>query len=368
MTSGNGNHSYHAVIQEVLNEARKQNLAVDARLPSVRELARKFEVAKGTVEQALRELVREGLCYAVSRKGVYLARELPPAEAESSTICLVLQYERYSEETNPFYRSLFEGAEAAAVSARHNVLTLHEWRQKNPLQKTREIEQFRQQLAGILGLAIYDERDCLRIRQSGLPAVIVDNETVDLGLDCVVIDNTAVTTELCARVLDAAPGRVFYADFARVHDYDPAVRERAAAFEAAVKAAGRDAGSESRLFLGWPEEPFREVPGAVRALASSGDMPAVVCSDETAARHFLGGLGPNDPRPGRDFLLAYLGFLRPQHANMLEVPALIGAVDFSELGRQGMLLLEERISSGPGRAVRRTVGGRVVEWKGPEGE
>ena len=213
MTSGNGNHSYRAVIQEVLSEARRQNLGADARLPSVRELARKFDVAKGTVEQALRELVREGLCYAVNRKGVYLARELPPAETESSTICLVMQYERYREETNPFYRSLFEGAEAEAVNAKHNVLTLHEWRHKDPLQKSREIEQFRQQLAGVLGLAIYDERDCVRIRQSGLPAVIVDNETVDLGLDCVVIDNTAVTASLCERVLAAAPGRGLYADF-----------------------------------------------------------------------------------------------------------------------------------------------------------
>jgi hypothetical protein len=47
---------------------------------------------------------------------------------------------------------------------------------------------------------------------------------------------------------------------------------------------------------------------------------------------------------------------------MAALPALLGAVDFRELGREGVRLLEERVERGPGRAVRRTVGGKVVEW------
>ena len=355
---------YIRVMESILDEARADGLASGGRLPSVRELAGRYDVAKGTVEQAFRELVREGLCYAVERKGMFLAKEPPEREVPSTTVGIVLSYERYSEETNPFYRSLYEGAEAEAVGCRHNVLTLHEWRRKNPLQKNREVEQFRQQLAGFLALAVYDERDCLRLRDAGIPVVVVDYETRDLGVDCVVIDNPGVMRSLCAAVLAEAPGRVLLVDFERSREYDPAIRERREAFREALAAAGRDVTEKDFVYMDWSEGPQPALEPLKGLFAAPGARPAVVCTDETAARAFLGALGEDRPEPGRDFLLAYLGFLRPQHRDMADVPALIGAVDFRELGRAGMRLLEERIEKGPGRAVRRAVGGEVVSWPG----
>ncbi len=359
---------YIRVMQGILDDARANGLASGGRLPSVRALAGRYGVAKGTVEQAFRELVREGLCFSVDRKGMFLAKEPPDRQTQSTTVGIVLNYERYREETNPFYRSLYEGAEAEAVDRRHNVLALYEWRRKSPLQKNREVEQFGQQLSGFLGLAMYDERDCLRLRDAGIPVVVVDNETLDLGVDCVVIDNPGVMRSLCERVLAEEPGRVLLVDFERDRDYDPAIRERRVAFRETLAAAGRDASAEDFVYVGWPENSLRDLGAAREVLGGPGRKPAVVCTDETTALQFLRGLGTDGPRPGRDFRLAYVGFLRPQLPDMADVPALIGAVDFRELGREGMRLLEERIADGPGRAARRTVGGKVISWPGTGAE
>ena len=364
MISEDSNRPHLTVMRRLLEESRGQKLSRGARLPSVRELSRRYRVAKGTVQQAFAELVREGLCFMVDRKGLFLAKEPPPAEPPSTTVGIVLGYERYNQEDNPFYRALFEGAEMEATGRRHNVLSLCGWKRKGPLEKGREVEQFREQLAGFVALGIYSERDCLRLRDSGAPSVAVDYETGDLGIDCVVIDNRQVMRLLCERVLTEEPGEIFLVDLARPSDYDPAIPERRGAFEAALAAAGRQAAPQNFVYLGGPEGDAGRIDSLRTALRGGAPRPAVLCMDEYTARIFLEKLGPEGPRPGRDFLLAYVGFLQPQYPEMAGVPALIGAVDFRELGREGLRLLEERVERGPGRAVRRTVGGQVMEWPG----
>ena len=69
-------------------------------------------------------------------------------------------------------------------------------------------------------------------------------------------------------------------------------------------------------------------------------------------------------KAGQDLILAYIGYLRPQYKGLERIPAFIGAVDFRELGREGLKLLEERIEKGSGRAVCRRIPGTVIEWKG----
>jgi GntR family transcriptional regulator, arabinose operon transcriptional repressor len=361
-----GQPPYLAVAERLLSDARSQQLTAGARLPSVRELSARYSVAKATVQQAMRQLEREGLLYTIQRKGVFLAKDPPAPTPETATVALVLNYERLNEETNPFYRSLFEGAENEAVRRKHNVLLLYEWSRKSPLQKNREVEQFRRQLGGFLALGLYDEHDCLRLRASSVPVVVVDYETLDLGIDCVVIDNLGAMRLLCERVLQQRPGRTFLVDLARSRDYDPAVGERHQAFHAAMAANGRDAGSgddHNVILLDNGRGRPTETGNLLAAVAAGGRPPAVICTDEFTARQLLEELGSEGPQPDRDFLLAYLGHLKPQHPEMRKLPAIIYAIDFSELGREGMRLLGERIENGPGRAIRRTVSGTIIEWR-----
>jgi DNA-binding LacI/PurR family transcriptional regulator len=355
------------VMARLIEDARRDGLGADSALPSVRALASRYAVAKGTVEQAFRELVREGLIYSVDRKGMFLAKDPPAAAADCTTVGLVLQYGRYEQEDNPFYRAIYEGAEREAAGRRHNVLSLWGWGRKGPLEKDREVAQFREGLAGFLALATYDDRDCLRLRDSGRPVAAVDCETLELGIDCAVIDNPAVMGALCARVLAERPAEALLVDLRRKSDYDPAVAERHAAFRKTMADAGRQAGDDRFVLLPPTGPAGAEIEAVRRAVTAAPGHTALVCCDEFATALLLRLLGADGPRPGRDFRLAYLGSREPGHADVRPWPALIGAVDFRELGRAGMLLLEERIAAGPGRAVRRTGPGAVVEWPGEGG-
>jgi DNA-binding LacI/PurR family transcriptional regulator len=355
---------HEMVIQRLLEDCRTRRLSGGDRLPSVRELARRYNVAKTTVQQAFGELVRDGLCQVVDRKGLFLLKEPPPPEQRLLTVGLVMTYQRYHEEDNPFYRALFEGAESEAVRGRRNVLSLCDWKTKSPLQKKREVEQFRTQLAGFVALGIYDERDCLRLRESGAPVVAVDYETLDLGIDCVVIENRALMLALAQRVLALDPGEVHYLDLERASDYDPAIVDRRRALEQALKAAGRPVQSVGRHFLKRDGTGLEPLVSALTRPGGDGRRPAVICTDDFVAGKLAAALGPQVPAPGRDFALAYVGPARPQYPALENLPALIGAVDFRELGREGVRQIEARVASGPGRAVRRTVGGEVVAWPG----
>ena len=355
---------HQMVIQQLLEDCRQRGLAGGDRLPSVRDLSGRYRVAKTTVQQAFRELVREGLCRVVDRKGLFLACAPPPPAPSLSTIGMVMTYQRYNDEDNPFYRALFEGAEAEAARGRRNVLSLCDWKTKGPLQKNREVEQFRERLAGFVALGLYDERDCLRLRDSGIPVVAVDYQTLDLGIDCVVIDNRAVMFDLAQRALSLDPGDVYYLDLERASEYDPAVPERRGAFGQALEAAGRPADSPVPVYLKRDGTGPDQLVSGLRAHRGKRRRPAVICTDDFVANRLVSFLASGGPVPGRDFTLAYIGAARPQYPSLESAPALIGAVDFRELGREGVRLLEERAAQGAGRAVRRTVGGKVVQWPG----
>ena len=101
--------------------------------------------------------------------------------------------------TSSIERSI-ESAEIAATEHTHNILSLYQWRRKSPQQKEWELEQFSERLAGILAFGIYDDRDCLRIRDTGIPTVVVDYETIGLGIDCIIIDDVPIMRALCERI------------------------------------------------------------------------------------------------------------------------------------------------------------------------
>ncbi len=358
---------YLSISRRILEEARAQHLQADARLPSVRVLAKRYGVDKAVLVQSFKHLADAGLCYAIPAKGTFLTQEPPVPAPESTTVCTVLNYTTYTKEDNPFYRLLYEGVAEEATTLQHNLLYLHNWRHKGALEKNEELAQFCEQLAGFVALGIYDDHDCLRLRNTGLPVVVVDTETTTLGLDCVMIDNQSIMRALCERVVAENPDRIFLVDIARAKNYDPSIVERRAVFEAVLASAGRPAGPEDLIYLGRCEnlrldlEPFR------KALKRSGSRPTVVCMDEFVANQWLlelekeaGQTGCRPVEAGEHFLLAYLGFLQPLYPSVARAPAFVGAVDFRELGRAGVRLLEDRIENGCGRAVRKSIPGKVI--------
>ena len=115
--------------------------------------------------------------------------------------------------------------------------------------------------------------------------------------------------------------------------------------------------------MGAPDNRHKEIEPLATALKNN-KKTAVVCMDDNVAQLIIRELDKKDASLKKDLILAYIGFLRPQYEILENIPAFIGAVDFRELGREGLRLLEERIEKGPGRAVCRRIPGTVIEWKG----
>src|SRR5579862_8307038 len=61
--------------KQILAYLRDSGLHRDARLPSIRQIARRMNTTKAVAERAVRSLVGDGFCYAQQGLGVFLAVE-----------------------------------------------------------------------------------------------------------------------------------------------------------------------------------------------------------------------------------------------------------------------------------------------------
>lgn len=64
---------YEQIRSAIAGAVQQGRLSADARLPTVRQLARDLNVAPATVAHAYRELERDGLVYSAGRKGTFVA-------------------------------------------------------------------------------------------------------------------------------------------------------------------------------------------------------------------------------------------------------------------------------------------------------
>jgi len=345
---------YLSVARTILKEIRTRGLSPGTKLPSLRVLADRYGVGKAVVEQAFKWLAEEGVCRTVQGKGTFLAAVPPEEMISAGTVGIVLNYLPYSEENHPFYRAIYEGAAGEAVRRLYNILCIHHWDTKSGFQKKSEIQSFSDTVAGFVALGVYNDEDYLRLRRTDLPVVAVDYDTVMLGVDCVLIDDRGVVSLMTRELLRRGVEEVFFVDIFRTRDYDPSVKERRRSFEESVKShGGVDA---DVLYL---DDGGKDVAPLAERLRKGGGEVGIVCCDEFAASRLLDRVGLETLRGA---VVSYVGGRRPAFPGLEKLPAVIGAVEFRELGRAGIRLLEERIRKGPGRARCIRISGRLVEW------
>jgi len=350
-----------------LSASASRDCAGGSALPSVRKISRIYGVSKAAAERAVRSLVRDGICYTQHGRGVFLAVENPEeAVSGSKTIGVVFGFLEYPRTDHRFYRQVYEGTQEWTARSRCNVLKLFSWRAKSAGQKANELARFAPLLGGLVALGIYSDEDCILLRNTGLPLVVLDYDTELLGIDCAVLNNYRTMYELGRRLMAEDPGEVFLVSMERLSHDAPALLERRTALERAMAEADRrlrpgniismvpndgptDAEDRERLTPVW------------QAARQGGRRTAVVSVDEYLVSRICTTLLDLGLEPGRDFLLAYVG---PEDMpdELLPHPAFIGAYDYHELGRLGTGLLERRIKTGPGRPVKAVVTGAVREY------
>ncbi len=362
-----GGQASHLILREaLLREVRQAGVRRGRSLPSIRDISRRHGVSKAVAERAVRSLIDDGICYAEQGRGVFLAvgsrEELGELLRASRTVAVVFGFMEYPRTGHLFYRQVYEGTQEWIAAERYNVLKLYNWRSKATAHKDRELARFTGGVDGFIALGIYSDEDCVRLRNTGVPLVVLDYDTESLGVDCVVMDNAATMYRLAGRVMAEDPGELFLLCVERLSGDDPAHVERRASVERAAAERERELRPEGVIALHVDEEGGdRERLGGIReALRKGGRRPAVVLDDEHLVERAVRTLAAWGFEPGRDYLLAYVGPAEP----LPEVgahPALVGAYDYRKLGGAGGELLGKRMESGAGRPVKVTVTGEVRE-------
>lgn len=88
-TLGDSRPAYLQVAEALRTEISHGRLNPGQRLPSVRDLSARFEIAAVTVQNALRVLREEGLIVSRSTRGYYVRDELPEPPAASAEYALI---------------------------------------------------------------------------------------------------------------------------------------------------------------------------------------------------------------------------------------------------------------------------------------
>jgi len=174
--------SYLIVREELPERIREQGLRRGSALPSIRKISRIYGVSKAAAERAGRSLVRDGISYTQHGRGVFLAVEDPEeAMSGSNTIGVVFGFLEYPRTDHCFYRQVYEGTQEWVARSRCNVLKLFSWRAKSASQKANELAHFTSLLGGLVALGIYSDEDCILLRNTGLPLVVLDHDTDAAG-------------------------------------------------------------------------------------------------------------------------------------------------------------------------------------------
>lgn len=180
---------YYQLKQIIKEKILTGEWKTNQRIPSETELCSQYEISRGTVRQALMELVREGILYRKQGKGTFVRNpeESPKTENanKGKTIGLVLPYMRHG---GP---EIVLGIENMAHSRGYH-LNLSNTNSSLTEEKSR-IEWLME--SGIKGLIIYtlqhrdDYESLAKTKEVHFPFVLIDRYVRDFEADYIVSDN-----------------------------------------------------------------------------------------------------------------------------------------------------------------------------------
>lgn len=186
---------YHQLINHFRARILDGSLPAGSRLPTEVELTKEHDISRGTVRQAMTELVNEGLLERIKGRGTFVRSNIGQQTSSenqraqkpaSKRIGLLLSYL-----TSDLDVDILRGVEYAAKSRGYQISFAYT--EENSEQQTRDIDLL---LAdGVAGLIIYPlsnieyDEAIWSLHQENIPFVLVDRYFPKLDCDYVVSDN-----------------------------------------------------------------------------------------------------------------------------------------------------------------------------------
>ncbi len=170
-------------------------------LPSKDELAGKLDVSPTTISNAIRQLVREGLVYAISGKGVYVSSEEQTA-GKGYAIGVKMGYQQSAtpKALGPRGLPLFEELWFAAdqngcyVVLLNSILTIQQQRNPNP--------------DGVIFIGGNTHEEAIALSETGVPVIACNRPVGPTPLSYLDYDNEAALREIVKRFASLGHRRI----------------------------------------------------------------------------------------------------------------------------------------------------------------
>ena len=235
---------YQTVKQALLEQIRRGDLRPGQRIPSHKILATKLAVSEGTVSRAVSELAREGFLEARRRKGV---RVLDPkvSKATGSVAFLLNSAHIEGSAGSPIFRLLFMTLQEKLGGQGYEVTTLAALKGANEFSGWVPAERlWGRNFVGIFVMNVFDLEYLSTLKSVSAPIVVLDRDTLDVGMDCVVFDNLGSSFQLTQHLIRQGHREIAFMggldsplEDARP-SYDPATSERHRGYRLALESAG----------------------------------------------------------------------------------------------------------------------------------
>ncbi len=262
-------------------------------MPPVRELARRHGAAAVTVHRALKMLAADGLVVARPRHGYRVVpgagdpdRGLPVAYVNSS-------HHDVGTGRDQFHRTLLMEFQRVAGARGWSLLTI-DADSMNAAQAAEQIA-----AANCCGVITNTVRGELwkRLRDTGVPTVLVDAWNAELDTDCVLQDGFRGGMQACAHLLERGHAEIAWVGPA-LDIGNAQILERYGGAAAAMKSLGRPFAAEVDAPLGKPDAARK----AVRDLLKPRKRPrAILALWQDAAAAVAGAAEDLGLAAGRDF-------------------------------------------------------------------
>jgi DNA-binding LacI/PurR family transcriptional regulator len=302
---------YLQLAETIRRQIRSGHLKPQDRLQPELDIASQYDVSRGTVRQALDQLVREGLLQRTQGKGTYV--RAVNRDRTSLTIGFVVPYLR-----DTLVNEIIRGAERAFHEENYSMILGH-----SDSDLDTEVRQVQRLLEGsaegmiLFPVAEQDEQQRLsEIIPPDFPTVLIDRRVPGLNVDRVLVDNRQGARDAVQHLLDQGHERIACITSP---DRPSSIVDRIQGYEQAMQEAGH----------------FPLAAVALRGSGSPGDaasnsVPVYSEQELEPVRHLI----ESDARPTALFCIndfVAIGVMHFLHERGIRVPEDIAIVGFDDI-------------------------------------
>jgi len=206
-------NKYTTILNDIKEKIGKRIYAPGDNIPTEIDMCSFYGVSRVTIQKAMKILIDEGYIYRIIGKGTFVKDDLS-VNGEVSFVFVILPNKEYE------YFSLIQGVEAELLKANF-LYSLHFLDNPNLPDGCDKLDAVLSNLLNFKpkGFIVYPPdsssgaQSFAKIREMGIPLVLLDKENNFVAVDCVVSDNYPGMYNLTQYVIDCGHKNIAYLSF-----------------------------------------------------------------------------------------------------------------------------------------------------------